>query len=226
MYNQGVLEVSLKGIIFDFDGVVVKSMEQHFEAWQKAFAEKNVTINPDEFFIMEGQGIHTISRKLGQKYGLTEKDVMDIMNRKVNYYNQFMHIEFYDYFDVLLERINKKGWPVGVVTGGSRSRVEKIINQYFNHTFDCLVTVDDVQRGKPYADPFLKGAELLHLEPQECVVIENAPMGIEGAKAAQMTVIAITTTLEPHHLSEADFIAHDFKEVEKILYQLFGGSDK
>ncbi len=213
-------EAKKKGILFDFDGVVVKSMEQHFEAWKKAFAEMGVEITADEFFILEGQGIHTISHKIGKDHGLTPEQVEKIKDRKMNYYNQYMTIEFYDFFDEMLQALKSRQIPMGIVTGGVRSRVSAIIDKYFDHTFSCVVTVDDVKRGKPFPDPFLAGAKKLNLPPESCVVVENAPMGIEGAKKAGMTVIAITTTLADHFLAEADYICHDFKEVAARLDQL------
>lgn len=212
--------MSIKGILFDFDGVVVKSMEQHFAAWQKAFAEKGVTITKDEFFILEGQGIYTISSLIGKQHGLSEEDINYVRDRKLNYYNQFMTIEFYDYFPEMLSGLAQKKIPMGIVTGGVRQRVTKIVDQYFNGEFSAIVTVDDVKRGKPFPDPFLKGAEKLQLAPKECVVVENAPMGIRAAVDAGMTVIALTSTLPEEKLRQAQYIAHDFKEVERLLHRL------
>lgn len=209
-----------KGILFDFDGVVVKSMEQHFTAWKKAFAGFGVQILPEEFYILEGQGVSIISHRLGKNHGLDEQAVERVMERKINYYNQFMHIEFYDYFHDFLDYVIQNNIPRGIVTGGNRERVSGIVNQYFNGKFSCLVTVNDVKRGKPYPDPFLKGAEMLGLSPQECIVIENAPMGIEGAVKAGMTVIAITTTLKAEYLKQAHYIVNDFKEVQKTVQKL------
>ncbi len=212
--------MDIRGILFDFDGTILKSMEQHYEAWQKAFAEKNISITAGDFFPLEGQGIDTIARLFGKKFNLDKSAVNHIIKRKIEIYNDIMHVEFYDYFQDLLGHLKNKNIPVGVVTGGSRRRVKKVIDQYFNGTFDALVTVDDVQRGKPHPDPFLKGAELLGLKPQQCIVIENAPLGIKGAKRAEMTVIAVTTTLPPDELNEAHYIAHDFKEAEAIIESL------
>ncbi len=218
--RRGRKHLSNKGILFDFDGVVVKSMEQHFEAWQKAFAEKGVQITPQEFFVMEGQGVETIARILGERYNLTDEDTRWIHNRKVNYYNQFMTIEFYDHFHEMLHRLHEKHIPMGIVTGGTRSRVVQIIREYFDDEFDCIVTVDDVINGKPHPDPFLKGAQLLKLDPGQCIVVENAPLGIQGAKRAGMTVIAVTTTLAARNLKQADFICADFREVEARIEEL------
>ncbi len=217
--------MAYKGILFDFDGVVVKSMEQHFDAWQKAFAEKGVHITADEFFIMEGQGIDTISRKIGAAHGLNAAEVAKVKTRKVSHYNQYMTIEFYEYFLPMLKSLHQKGINKGIVTGGTRDRVLQIVDKYFNDEFFCIVTVDDVPRGKPYPDPFLKGAELLGLEPHECIVIENAPLGIRAAKEAGMTVIAITTTLPARFLEQADYIYPDFREIEQQLNTLLFHSE-
>ena len=211
----------IQAVIFDFDGVVVKSMEQHFAAWQKAFAEKNVHIKPDDFFVMEGQGVHIIAHTLGKKHGLSEGDVEEVIHRKMTYYNQFMYLEFYDYFKDMLKSLHKHQIPLGVVTGGNRERVWKVINEHFPNDFKAVVTVDDIERGKPHPDPFLKGAELMGVAPEKCIVVENAPLGIEGAKKAGMTVIAVTTTLSPEKLHQADYIARNFKEVKKIIFALY-----
>lgn len=212
--------MAYKGILFDFDGVVVKSMEQHFDAWQKAFAEKGVHITADAFFIMEGQGIDTISRKIGAAHGLSAEEVAEVKKRKVGHYNQYMTIEFYDNFLPMLKALHQKKIPKGIVTGGTRERVLKIVDKYFDDEFSCIVTCDDTPRGKPYPDPFLKGAEWLRIKPQDCIVIENAPLGIQAAKEAGMTVIAITTTLPAKFLEQADYIFNNFREVGIRLTRL------
>ena len=212
---------TLQAVIFDFDGVVVKSMEQHFAAWQKAFAEKNIHIKADDFFILEGQGVRIIAHALGKEHGLSEREVEEIIQRKMTFYNQFMYLEFYDHFKEMLKNLHRHRIPLGVVTGGNRERVWKVINEHFPHDFKAVVTVDDVERGKPHPDPFLKGAELLGVKAQDCIVVENAPLGIKGAKKAGMRVIAVTTTLPAEKLRHADYIAKDFREVETIILSLF-----
>lgn len=215
-----------KAVLFDFDGVTVKSMEQHFEAWRSAFAEWGVDITPEEFFILEGQGIDIIAHYLGKKHGLSEEQVKAVKHRKVSHYNQFMRLEFYDHFHEMVQHLHKNGVPIAVVTGGDRDRVQKVIAEHFNHYFSAVVTINDVKRGKPHPDPFLKAVQMLNVESELCIVVENAPMGIKGAKAANMTVIAITTTLPAKHLQQADYIASDFYEVEKYLLELLGIQNK
>jgi mannitol-1-/sugar-/sorbitol-6-phosphatase len=74
-----------------------------------------------------------------------------------------------------------------------------------------LVTASDIQRGKPDPEPYLKGAAALHLEPQSCVVIEDAPFGIRSGKAAGARVLALRTTVEDAVLLDAgaDWVTND-----------------
>ena len=109
---------------------------------------------------------------------------------------------------------------MAVVTGGNRKRVENAIEEHLDGYFDALVTIDDVSNGKPHPEPFLKGAEKLNLKAEECIVVENAPLGIKAAKAAGTTVIAVKTTLSDKFLAQADYILNDFPAVEKKINQL------
>jgi HAD superfamily hydrolase (TIGR01509 family) len=202
--------MTYKGILFDFDGVVINSMHQHFSAWEKAFAEQGITIFKEDFFLLEGQGVGTIAQILGEQNSLTEQQILDVVSNKVRHYYKSVKIEFYDNFLEMISTFKKKNIPMAVVTGGNRERVEIIIREYLEDIFLAVVTIDDVQKGKPHPEPFLKGAGMLNLRPQECIVVENAPLGIKAAKAAGCSVIAIKTTLDEKHLADADFICADF----------------
>jgi beta-phosphoglucomutase len=83
--------------------------------------------------------------------------------------------------------------------------------------FDCIITAEDVECGKPDPEPYLRAIQKLHVAPSECLIIENAPLGIRAGKSAGAAVVAITTTLAPYHLREADAIVHDFEELRRRL---------
>jgi len=210
----------IKAVLFDFDGVVLKSMEQHFAAWQKAVFEFGLKINPDNFFPLEGRGVKIIANILGRKLGLSDTDIERVIELKKKYYNENLQVEFYSGFHELLTYLAQKKILCGVVTGGNRDRVMDIINKYLKDVFSAVIAVEDTKRGKPYPDPFLKGAELLGASPQYCLVAENAPLGIEGGVKAGMTVAAITTTLKPEHLSSAHHIVNDFAELKLLIQKL------
>ncbi|KAA3618330.1 MAG: HAD family phosphatase [Calditrichaeota bacterium] len=209
-----------KGILFDFDGVVINSMHQHYDAWSRAFAEKGIAFEKEEFFLMEGQGVGTIASALGNKYGLDEQESLELLEIKVRHYYKSVKIEFYDFLLDLLVKLKNKKVPMAVVTGGNRERVEKVITKHLHGFFEAIVTIDDVKNGKPHPEPFISGADKLGFKPQQCIVIENAPLGIRAAKSAGSKVIAVKTTLQNQHLSEADYICDDFIQVSKQIDDL------
>jgi len=212
--------MSYKGILFDFDGVTVDSMHQHYDAWSQAFAEKDVSFEKEDFFQLEGQGLPKIARMQGEQHGLEEQEILDIIVKKVRYYYSLHETKFYDYFLTMMQNLKNKNIPMAVVTGGQRERVFSILDEYFPGIFKNAVTIDDVENGKPHPEPFLKGAEMLKLDPKECIVIENAPLGITSAKRAGCLVIAVKTTLTEEYLGEADFVFDTFREVEEKLCTL------
>ncbi len=79
---------------------------------------------------------------------------------------------------------------------------------------EILVTADDVRLGKPHPEPYLKGAELLGIDPRQCLVIEDAPAGIQAAHAAGMKAIALTSTYGAAELSQADAIIASLAELK------------
>lgn len=211
--------MNIRAVLFDLDGVLLKSMEQHLEAWQHAFRHFSALVKESDFYQQEGRGVKSVVENLSDKYGIASKFRLQIMDEKVAYYNKKFHPEFYNGLYDVLDLLKQKQIDLGVVTGGYRERVRKIINEYFDGYFSVVVTSDDVKNTKPYPEPYLKGATLIGVSPVECLVIENAPLGIQSAKTAGMKVVAITTTLTKNDLKEADFIADSFKEIEEYIKQ-------
>ena len=80
------------------------------------------------------------------------------------------------------------------------------------------MTADDIKRGKPDPPPFQRAMQALRTEPKACVVIENAPFGIQSARAAGCSVIAICSTLSREDLSEAHYLVNDHHELESLLF--------
>ena len=209
--------MSIKAVLFDLDGVLLKSMEQHLEAWQHAFRRFNTIINDSDFFKLEGRGVKAVVETLINKFGLDPNLQDELIETKVAYYNKHFRAEFYDHLYDVLNLIRESQLDLGVVTGGYRDRVTHIVTHYFNNYFSAVVTSDDVKNTKPFPEPYLKGATLLGYRPAECLVIENAPMGVESAKKAGMTVVAITTTMSRDYLKKADVIVDSFVEVEEYI---------
>ncbi|RMH63291.1 MAG: HAD family phosphatase [Calditrichaeota bacterium] len=210
----------MRGLLFDFDGVTVDSMQLHYEGWRAVLASYGHTLRPEDFFIYEGAGVPQIARYLNEKFHLGDEAVLREIGRRVRAHYKGHPVRFFDGFHKVIQLLKDHGLPRAVVTGGSRERVMRTLVEHLNGVFDAVVTLDDVRRSKPHPEPFLKGAEKLGLPPEACLVLENAPLGIQAARAAGCPVWAIQTTLPAHALQEADFVARDFHEIYERLQHL------
>jgi len=111
----------------------------------------------------------------------------------------------------LLRSIPDGRW--GVVTSASRELARNRLCHCGLPVPDVLVTSDDVTDGKPHPEPYLKGAELLSVNPAECLVIEDAPAGIQAARAGGMKVVGITSTYGAEALEQADAVVGRLGEI-------------
>jgi sugar-phosphatase len=120
----------------------------------------------------------------------------------------------------LLSSIPTGRWCV--VTSGTLYLATTRMRKFRVPIPDIMVTADDVQHGKPDPEPYLKGAELLKVNPAECVVVEDAPAGIRAARAAGMKVISLPTTYPERDLHEADVVVSG---LAKIVVSVDGASN-
>ncbi len=215
-------ESEMRAVLFDFDGVIIRSMEDHFEGWRKALEDYGIEMSPEELFVLEGTGVEELAGQLTRKFNLPFDEAPNIIQKKRSYYEQIKKNELYPHLFDVIEWIEEKGLKVALVTGGNRDRVMETLESYgmLEH-FPVIVTADDVFYTKPSPEPYLKAANLLDVEPSECVVIENAPLGIRSAKNAGMACIAISTTLPPSFLKEADVVTDNLYEVLEALKKMY-----
>ena len=134
--------------------------------------------------------------------------------------NQNHSLELGNSFFDLLDFLKLQKLEMAVVTGGDRNRIIPFAEEYLNGYFKDYVCSDDVQETKPSPEPYLKGLELLGLDASECLVIENAPLGIKAAKSAGIKTIAIETTLGKKYLQESDLIVQTFLEIQLAIEEM------
>jgi sugar-phosphatase len=111
----------------------------------------------------------------------------------------------------LLAALPPGSWTV--VTSGTRALATGRLAHGGLPIPEQLITADDVERGKPDPQPYLAGAAALGVDPADCLVIEDAPAGIEAGKAAGMTVLALATTFEAGELAAADYVVGSLADV-------------
>ena len=205
-----------RGILFDFDGVLAETMEDFFLAWETVFKEFGYSVSKEEFFLMEGMHTTEVASVFCKKGDIQNSQIENILRKKEAYYAKNHKFKFYPGVENLISNLKRNKVPLGIVTAGTKDRLVRTVLADFLSNFDSIVTKETEGNGKPFPDPYLRGASDLNLSPTECIVIENAPMGIKAAKSACAYCVAITSTLTKKYLSEADAVVENFSELAKL----------
>lgn len=208
----------MKAIIFDMDGVLVDSMPCHAEAWKQAFASAGISVDKREIYELEGsnhmQTVDIIFRRAGRVP--TDKDIKEISSRKIEIFNRIEKVTPFDGMKELVAELAPV-YRLAVVSGSNRKTVHDLMNNFFPGAFQVIITGDDVQKSKPDPEPYLMAVEKLGVPGSECIVIENAPLGIRSAKKAGLRCIAVVAYLGRENLEEADVIVESHRELERAL---------
>lgn len=194
------MSFDLRAILFDMDGVLYDSMPAHQQSWQETFDELGFkSITPNEFYLHEGRtGKSTINllfeRELGRK--ASSEEIKRIYERKTELFHQFNSGNIIpEALNVLLQ-VQHAGYGVVLVTGSGQPALLNRLDSNFPGFFSPpnMVTGHDVKHGKPHPEPFLMGLQKGgNLQPNQAIVIENAPLGVEAAVKAGIFTIAVNT---------------------------------
>lgn len=183
-------------LIFDLDGTLADTMPVHFWAYKNILVDYGINFTPELFATMAGVPAVATIEKLNEQFG-TNMDAIKIGHFKEREYEKIMH---------KMKPINpvielaKKYYgkiPMAVGTGGYKRLAWKTMEILgLDSYFDILVSIDDVERPKPFPDTFLKCAELLGVDPILCEVFEDGEPGMQAAKAAGMMATLVTDYYE------------------------------
>ncbi len=208
-----------RAAIFDLDGTVVDNMFLHAEAFG-VFAERHglPALTPADRAKLDGRRNSEIfpvlfGREMAREEWLAYEHEKEGLYREVSR----GRIRLVAGLPALLERLNRYRIAVALATSAPALNVAHTLSEIgLAHAFPTVVRGDQVPNGKPAPDVFLEASRQLGVPPDECVVFEDAPMGITAARAAGMRVVALTTSFsaerfatlaEPPDLACADFDA-------------------
>jgi beta-phosphoglucomutase len=209
--------MKIKAVCFDMDGVVVDTMPHHVEAWQYAFNEKGYEHAEHVFYIREGMpGRKTITDIFEASHEKVKENVIEeIYVQKREYFKKNAKYTFIDETLSLLTFLSNKGIPISLVTGSRKEFADEVLAK-IPVTFTSVITGDDVKKGKPSPEPYVNAMKELCIAPSECLVIENAPLGIVSAKRAGAYCLAVETTLNKKYLQDADMIVKPSQLKESV----------
>lgn len=207
-----------EALIFDMDGTLVHNMPTHNQAWQDTLAESGVQIDLDEFNrATTGKKTPEILRMmLGAQ--LSDADLAYWGDRKEALYRErFVHLrEPLPGLLHLLEQAATLGLPMAVATASPPANIPFILDDLnLRRYFKFVVGGHDVQFGKPHPEIFLKSARMLAVEPNRCLVFEDALGGIEAARRAGMDAVMICTTIAAQEVAG---LPHVLRAVPDFTY--------
>ena len=206
-----------KAVIFDFDGVIGKTLEDSCRAWAQACTEAGLTFDPQDFYVCEGMKSIEYARRLLARHDRSPEGAADLVTRKDTIFRSNNQFSFYVGIEGLVHRLRDDGVKVAVVSGGSRARLLSGRSGELLKKVDVVVTGDELSQGKPAPEGYQKAAQALRVLPEQCLVVENAPLGIQSAKNAGMTCIGVCSTLSQAHLQSADRVVADHTELVQLL---------
>jgi len=211
-----------QAVLFDLDGVLVSSMEFHFQAWTYAFKKHQIPVTRRTLALGEGYRSADMAREIARAAGmnLTDTEIDVLVQDKRAFYLTIAKVDFYPGALLVVKKLKEWGMQIAIVTSCVRNSLNRAIPPNETGHFDYIITGDEIKNGKPHPDPFLVARDKLGLQSEACVVVENAPLGIAAAKAAGMQCLAITTTLGAEDLHAADFVVHDIQEILPIIAKL------
>ena len=212
----------IEAIIFDAEGVVVNTEKLWDESQEILLGKRGLEYDREYLKPrMAGQTLLEGAELMVNYYGLDVNPVEIARERKVIIEALFEGtIPYIDGFEQFIHWTSTYNLKTGVATAMNRKlmiKVEKQLNlkKYFN---EHIYFIEDVgNKSKPEPDVFLYAAERLGVQPQNCIVIEDAPHGIEAAKRAGMVAVGIVTTFTSKHLQYADFTGNGFDEIKMFL---------
>jgi len=218
----------VKAVLFDYDGVLVNSMPFHVKAWQSVFTDFEISVKPDEVLLREGARPIELAREIfaDRSVEISELELKEFIDKKQKIYRKITEAKIENGTEPFLKSLKQGGKLIGLVTGTVRLNVEHSHSSEFISLFDTIVTADDIKNGKPNPECYLNAARELSVSPDNCLAVENAPLGIQAAKTAGMQVAVLTTTLDKESLPDADFYANDLGEFETIFEKILTNNHK
>lgn len=209
----------IQAVIFDMDGVLVDSEPLHIKAEKKTLSPYGIELSEKEINTYMGMGVKTMLQSLIKKYklSLTEDTLFRIHEN--NLIEQFQEAAVMPNAAKLIDFLIDNHIKMALASSSSRSLINLILKKLNLETvFDVVISGEEVANGKPFPDIFLKTAELLHLEPNQCMVIEDSNNGVTAAKNAGMICIGFQSpNSQKQDISQADHMVDDLIKICDLI---------
>jgi beta-phosphoglucomutase len=196
----------LKAILFDLNGTMIDDMEFHAKAWFGILNQDlKANLSIDEVKKeMYGKNSEVLTRVFGEvKFTTDEMNALSIEKEK-RYQKAFLpQLKLINGLDDFLAEAKAKQIKMAIASAAIPFNIDFVLdNLHIRDLFAAIVSADDVTTSKPHPETFLKAANLLNVNPEDCIVFEDAPKGVEAAQNAGMKTVVLTTMHEKEEFTE------------------------
>lgn len=187
-----------KAVLWDLDGTLVDSMEYHWSSWRDAMVEDGASVTRDQFLATFGhRNDEILSQWLGPE--ATVDRIQRIASRKEVLFRKFIRqggLAPLPGASQWIEKLATAGWQQAIASSAPRENIDTILEVAgLAEKFKAIVSGYDVTIGKPDPQVFLLAASRVGVLPSQCIVVEDAAAGIEGARRAGMRSIGVCSHL-------------------------------
>lgn len=211
-----------QAVLFDVDGVLIDSYAAHFHSWQALATENGRTCTEAEFVAGFGRTSREVILEQWSDDDLTDARIQQLDDRKEELFREIVSRDFpaMDGARDLIDTLHAAGIRIALGSSGPPENVNLVIEQLgIGNVVEVAITGTDVTRGKPDPQVFQLAAERLNVEPKTCVVVEDAPAGIQAAHAAGMKCVGLASTgRTPAELSAADLVVDSLNQLEPVTF--------
>ncbi len=209
-----------RGVLWDLDGTLVDSAGYHWLAWRDTLAAEGRAVGPEDFANAFGMRNDEILRDLYGK-DLAPEWIERVSESKELAYRRLLREQGLSALPgamAWLARLRESGWRQALASSAPRPNIDAVLEILeLGSYLDVVVSADDVGRGKPDPAIFLAAAQRLGLPPARCVVVEDAPAGLEAARRAGMRAIGV---LSSHHTElSADLVVPSLEAVPEDAFE-------
>jgi len=216
--------MAFKAVISDLDGVIVNTVPLHFKAWKKMFGEYGREFSFKDYEEL----VDGIPRQDGARAiltGLSAQELNEACDKKQGYFLEYLKSEKVPVFKTtvaLMKNLREKGIKIAVISSSKNCPyILKTTGLY--PLVDAEVNGNDITKGKPDPQIFLMASQRLNIAPEECIVFEDAILGVEAARRAGMRCVGVDRHNDLSRLKKADIIVKDLSEVnyERLVKKVF-----
>ncbi|MBW2968144.1 HAD family phosphatase [Candidatus Woesearchaeota archaeon] len=211
--------MGFKAVLFDFDGVIADTGEDNFNAWKAAMDEEGVSIESEEYFALEGLGPGDVARVFCERHGIPEEHSKKIAEKKAMYYSRNNRFRLFPGAAELVSGLKNEHFLLGLVTGASEKRLRETMPKQVLEKFDVIIASESTSARKPSPEPYVLAAKKLGVADSDCVVVENAPLGVTSAKNAGMFCIAVCSTQSKEQLADADLVVSKLDDLDVDVFR-------